>query len=69
VALQLQVNGHTALYDDVEVRQIETSSLQLVMGGALRLTPRTRLELAVVEDAAIGTAPDVGFHLNLRGDF
>lgn len=67
ITLQLQLDGHTALYDDTELSPLGPA-LQFTMGGSLRLAPRLRLDLAVVEDATIGRAPDIGLHLNLRWD-
>lgn len=69
VALQLQLDGHTALFDDSELRQIGAAALQLAIGGAIAVSNVTRLELAVVEDIAVNTGPDVTFHLRLSRRF
>ena len=69
VALQLQLDGHSALFDDSKLRQVGDAALQLTTGGAVALTKTTRLELAVAEDIAVDTAPDVTFHLRLSRRF
>ncbi len=69
VALQLQLDGNTSLFDDSELRQIGDAAVQLSIGGAVAVTDSTRLELAVVEDIAVDTAPDVSFHLRVSQRF
>lgn len=62
LSLQLQLDFNGAIYRDSELTQLGSDSLQLSMGGSLRLAKHTRIELAVVEDVAVATAPDVVFH-------
>lgn len=62
LSLKLQVDFNQALYEDSELTQLADDSLQLSIGGSLRLIKHTRIELAVVEDIAVATAPDVVFH-------
>lgn len=69
LALQLQLDAHTSLFEDSGLRQIDAAAAQLALGGALALGDRSRLELAVVEDIAVDTAPDVTFHLALSRRF
>ncbi len=62
LSLKLQLDFNGAIYRDSGLAQLGDDSLQLSMGGSLRLAKHTRIELAVVEDVAVATAPDVVFH-------
>lgn len=63
LSLKLQLDYHGALYRDSELTQLAQDTLQLSMGGSLRLIKYTEIELGVMEDVAVDTAPDVVFHL------
>lgn len=63
--LKLQVNGHSAFYRS-ELRELGDAAGQLLLGGSVRLAPRWQLDIAVGEDIAVDTAPDVTFQLALR---
>lgn len=63
--LKLQLEAHTAFYDSA-LKELGDDSLQLVLGGSARLSRRWLLDLAVSEDLAVDTAPDVVFQLALR---
>ena len=69
LALQLQLDVHSALFEESGLRQLSDASAQLAIGGALALSEQTRLELAVVEDVAVDTAPDATIHLALSRKF
>ncbi len=62
LSLKVQLDYNGAIYRNSELTQLGADSLQLSMGGSLRLAKQTRIELAVVEDVAVATAPDVVFH-------
>jgi hypothetical protein len=68
LALQLQLDGHSAFYDS-ELKQLGDFAAQLVIGGTLGLPADFMLDLAVSEDIIVDTAPDVVFHLALRRFF
>ena len=68
-ALKVQANGHTSFYKDSGLRELNASSVQLTVGGTLAFTERISLDLGVTEDVIVKTAPDVVFHLALRGRF
>ena len=68
LALKAQVDGHTSGYRDSDLPEL-SDSLQLVIGGSLGLTETLTLDLAIVEDIAVATAPDIVFHLALRQSF
>jgi len=65
LSLKVQLDFNGAIYRDSELTQLGNDSLQLSVGGSLRLVKHTRIELAVVEDVAVATAPDVVFHATI----
>jgi hypothetical protein len=67
--LQLQLDAHSSLFKDSGLDEIDQASVQLGMGGQLSLWRQTHLELAVVEDLLVGTAPDVVFHVAIAHRF
>jgi len=69
VAFKIQTNAHTSFYQDSELREVNAASAQLVIGGTLSLSDRTTLDIGVVEDIIVKTAPDVVFHFALRRQF
>ena len=66
LALKVQANGHTSLYQNSSLREINRSSLQLVSGGTLGFGKNTMLDIGVSEDVIVETSPDVVFTLTLR---
>lgn len=69
IALILQLSGHTPLYEESGLTLLSSNSLQLHSGGTLRLPGSFLLDIAVSEDIAVDTAPDVTLHLALRRRF
>ncbi|MBE0500821.1 MAG: DUF3187 family protein [Desulfuromonadales bacterium] len=69
VGLQLQFDGHTPFYRHSSLRELTKFAGQLAIGGSLSLGSHRVLELAVVEDIIVDTAPDVVFHLALKQRF
>lgn len=69
ISFKVQLNGNTPLYRGSSLDELSGSSLMLVSGGALRLPGDCLLDIGVTEDVAVGTAPDVGFHLGLSKKF
>lgn len=67
--LQLQFDGHSALYRDSAFSELDQVGGQLAIGGSLGLGEETVFEAAVTEDIIVDTAPDVVFHLALRHRF
>lgn len=65
LALKLQLDLHTPLYDHSGLVQVNATAVQLLMGGELQLGRNTRLELMVGEDPTVHASPDVVFHLGL----
>jgi len=66
---KLQLDGHTSFYQNSDLIPIDSSSLQLGIGGSLHFSERVSLDLAVVEDIIVGSAPDVVFHSALNWRF
>ena len=69
IAFKVQLDAHTAFYKDSRFDALTSVAAQLQMGGTLALSERTTLDIAVVEDVAVQTAPDVTFHFDLRTRF
>lgn len=69
LALKVQANAHTSFYTGSSLDQVNSGSVQLVSGGTIGFTEDTFLDLAVVEDVTVDTAPDVVFHFALRTRF
>lgn len=65
LALKVQADAHSPLFDDLYVGRLDHWGCQVSMGGTLRLPGATALDVAVTEDVAIATAPDVVFHFAL----
>ncbi len=65
ISLKIQLDGHSAFYDSA-LAELGDPSLQFILGGALRLSSRWALDIAVSEDIAVDTAPDVVFHLGIN---
>jgi hypothetical protein len=69
ISFKAQLNAHTPLYHGSSLDEISSSSLMLVIGGALRFPGNYLLDIAVSEDVAVATAPDVAFHFGLSKQF
>jgi hypothetical protein len=65
VSLKLQLDAHTAFYDSA-LTELGDDSAQLILGGAIRLGESWILDLALSEDIAVDTAPDVVFHIGIK---
>ena len=64
LALKLQIDSHTALYDS-DLSELGDPAVILTMGGTLGLGENTFLDIGVGEDLNVNVSPDVTFHLNL----
>lgn len=63
--LKMQLDFHSALYDS-EFAETGKGSVQWLLGGSFALAPNWQMDLAISEDIAVNTAPDVLFLLALR---
>jgi len=66
VSLKLQLDAHTAFYDS-GLTELGSESAQLTLGGAVKLSERWVVNLAVSEDIVVDTAPDVVFLIGIKG--
>jgi hypothetical protein len=69
LTLKVQLDGHTAFYRDSDLVELDSASVQAVMGGTLHFSESTALDIGVAEDLVVRTAPDVVFHVALRHRF
>jgi len=69
IDFKLQLDGHSSFYDNSNLTQISSSSLQLGIGGSLHFSERVSLDLAVIEDVIVDSASDVVFHSALNWRF
>lgn len=69
IAFILQLSGHTPFYDGSDLKELSSNALQLHSGGTLRLAESLFMDIAVSEDIAVKTAPDVTLHLAIRKTF
>lgn len=69
ITLKLQLDSHTPFYTDTDLRELGNSALEIRMGGDINFSPATSLSIAVSEDLAVYTAPDVTLHLSLSHRF
>jgi len=67
--LKIQTNANTSFYSGSDLSEVSAPSAQLTIGGTLRFSPQTSLDLAVTEDIIVGASPDVVFHLSLAHKF
>lgn len=66
--LKIQLDANTAFYHSA-LTELGTGAVLLSTGGTLHLPAGYELDLGVIEDIAVYTAPDVTFHLALRKIF
>lgn len=68
LALKVQIDSHTALYDS-SLKELGDPAAILTLGGTLGLGERTFLDIAVGEDLQVNASPDVTCHLHLVYSF
>ena len=68
LALKLQIDSHTALYDS-GLGELGDPAVILTMGGTLGLGENTFLDIGVGEDLNVSASPDATFHFNLGHRF
>lgn len=69
ITLVAQIDGHTPFHTGSELRPLADMSFQLILGGTWRVQERHTVEIAITEDLAVDTAPDVVVRLGLRSWF
>ena len=69
ITLKIQTNAHTSFYRDSDLKQIDSASAQLTIGGALVFSAKTSLDIGVTEDIITATSPELVLHLSLCHKF
>ena len=64
LTLKAQLDSRSAIYQQTNMAPLKTSTT-VSFGGTLTIFRDYQLDIAVVEDIHVGTAPDVVFHINL----
>lgn len=67
LAFKTQVDAHSPIYHS-DLREL-SGSMQLSVGGTLKLKSGSELDVGVVEDLVVRSAPDVVFHFAVRQTF
>jgi hypothetical protein len=65
VGLKAQLDFHSPFFD-TPLEELGESAIQATVGAWLRPGRRALLELAIIEDLEVSTAPDVVFHVAAR---
>lgn len=65
ITLKSQWDVHSAFYDS-ELKQLGDPSVQWLVGGSIKIAKQAFLDIAISEDIAVETAPDVLLHIALR---
>jgi hypothetical protein len=65
VNLKLQLDAHSAFYDS-SLTELGRDAVQLTLGGTVNISNNWSIDLAVVEDIAVDTSPDVVFHIAVK---
>ena len=58
---------HSPFFADTGLAPLDDWAVALVCGATVRLPAGFALDVAVAEDVAVNTAPDVVFHVGLKG--
>ncbi len=69
LALKAQIDWHSPLFSDSDLRELGDWAPQAVFGGTFFLPGEVSLDWALGENIIVETAPDVAFHLNLGKRF
>jgi hypothetical protein len=69
LVLKIQADAHTPFYQNSQLKEVDSYSVQLTIGGTIALGKKTSIDIGVTEDLIVNTAPDVVFHLALRRTF
>ena len=63
---RLQLDVHSPFFADTGMAPLDDWAVELVSGATIRLPAGFALDVAVAEDVAVNTAPDVVFHCGLK---
>ena len=68
LALKVQIDSHTALYDS-DLSELGDPAVIMTVGGTFGLGEKTLLDIGIGEDLSINASPDVTLHLSLAHRF
>lgn len=63
--LQIQINGHTRLYKNSDLKLLG-GTYEFIFGGELHVSQCSLIAVAVSEDIKVGAAPDISLLINWR---
>ena len=66
---KIQLNWHSPLYHGTGLTQMDEWAAAVVLGGDWKICGDVYLQFGLSEDIAVGTTPDVTFHLALTQKF
>ncbi len=66
IVLQAELNGHGPFYSESALKQLNATGAQLLLGATWQLSQYSALDIAVSEDIAVTTAPDVSILIRWR---
>lgn len=69
ITLKAQCSFTSPFYKDSSLSELGKATAQVTFGGTLNLPGALLLDIALSEDIAVATAPDVTFHLGLAKRF
>lgn len=67
--VSVQAYAHTPFYEDTDIEALDGTAVAGALGFDWRVTDRSRLDFAIIEDLNTGASPDVSFVLGLRHAF
>lgn len=69
VVLKAGLQAHSRFYDGSDLKPLNATTVQLLLGALWNVTRGTALELGLSEDLNVYSAPDVSLSINLRSSF
>jgi hypothetical protein len=69
LVLKAEFLFHTPFYRGSDLRLLQATPAQLLLGGTVKLGSSTAFDVAIAEDINVRTAPDVTLVVNLRTSF
>ncbi len=69
LALNVQLDAHSALYSGSDLRQLNANAFQGLLGALWEFTPGKYAGFSISEDLTVGASPDFVFNLSLTFPF
>lgn len=67
--IKAELHAHSPFYRGSDLAPLDSTAVQLILGGTWNFSPRTALDMGVSEDLRVYTAPDVSLLISLRSNF